>query len=271
MPGGVRRGVLGYGESCRAFVFNFLNVALYGNYTNPSDYNSYQIVLYEGTNIIDVYVKHRNCCATTNDHTNENPPKYYKEGIIGLQNRTSSQILFAPGREMVTDGPGWCANEEAWRFTPITPLDEQGELTWYINDTNSMPYSHDKVILVNNPTETVTKYISVYKFTNASGSTYLLMDTTTVLCPHCGDPTEVAVHEDDFIVYPNPTRNVVYVKMRNPMDKPSSIKVMDFNGKLLFAVPAYEITKVDLSGLPAGIYFLDIYDRQKKMVKVVKQ
>ena len=165
--GAVKVGVLG-SYPCRAFVFNYLNVGLFGNHSSPSNYNTYQMVIYEGTNIIDVYVRHRACCASTNPRG---------EGIIGLQNNTSSQILLAPGRGMSS----WTSDNEAWRFTPVTPLDEQGELTWYVNDINSAPYSHDKLIAIGKPDTSVTKYISVYTFTNASGQHFTLMDTTTVL------------------------------------------------------------------------------------------
>ena len=167
-PGKVRVGVLG-SPPCRAFVFNYLNVGLFGNHSSSSNYNTYQMVIYEGTNIIDVYVKHRACCASTNSSRHE--------GIIGIQNKTSSQILIAPQRGMT----GWTADEEAWRFTPVTPLDEQGEVRWFVNDTNNAVYSRGEMITVSRPNEPVTKYISVYQFTNASGQHFTLMDTTTIL------------------------------------------------------------------------------------------
>ena len=169
--GAVRVGVLG-SYPCRAFVFNYLNVGLFGNHSSSSNYNTYQMVIYEGTNIIDVYVKHRACCASTNNSRHE--------GIIGLQNNTSSQILIAPGRGMT----GWEANEEAWRFTPITPLDENGEMTWYINSVsqeNIISYdahARNRRITVS-PSET-TKYISEYKYTNASGDLFTIRDTTLI-------------------------------------------------------------------------------------------
>ena len=169
--GAVRVGVLG-SYPCRAFVFNYLNVGLFGNHSSASNYNTYQMVIYEGTNIIDVYVKHRACCASTNNSRHE--------GIIGIQNNTSSQILIAPGRGM----SGWEANDEAWRFTPITPLDENGEMTWYINSVspaNIISYdAHAKNRRITvSPSET-TKYISEYKYTNASGDSFTIRDTTLI-------------------------------------------------------------------------------------------
>ena len=170
-PGAIRASVLGE-YPCRAFVFNYLNVGLFGHHSAPSNYNTYQMALYEGSNIIDVYVKHRDCCASTNGSG---------EGIIGLQNKTSSQILIAPGRGMSS----WTADDEVWRFTPITPLDEYGELSWY-EDTVDLDhrFSYDPTaksnrIITVSPSDT-TVYISEYKYINAVGDLIVRYDTTTI-------------------------------------------------------------------------------------------
>ena len=173
--GNVRVGVLG-SYPCRAFVFNYLNVGLYGLTSNSTgsqyqNYNTYQMVLYEGTNIIDVYVKHRKCCATTNSSG---------EGIIGLHNSTSSQILLAPGRGMSS----WNADNEAWRFTPITPYDENAEITWYVNSVSPANIiSHDahakNTLIAVSPSET-TNYIVEYTYHNAVGDLFTLRDTIQV-------------------------------------------------------------------------------------------
>lgn len=266
--GAVRTGVLGEYPR-RAFVFNYLNVGLYGltGYGTDSqydNYNTYQMVLYEGTNIIDVYVKHRKCCAIFNQ---------LGEGIIGLQNKTSSQILIAPGRGMTS----WNADNEAWRFTPITPLDENGELTWYKDtvDANHI-ISHDPAagtnrVIAQKPTET-TMYISEYKFTNA-GDQYVFRDSTLVLVPEPEpiDSTGVAARSAGFEVYPNPTHDAVYVKLQNTCEMPSAFEVLDLNGRLLFAVPAEETTRVDLSRLPAGVYLLRAVGGKGTAVKITKQ
>ncbi len=169
--GAIRYGVLG-SYPCRAFVFNYLDVGLYYCYTQGNSmYNTYQMVLYEGTNIIDIYIKHRANCSSWNGG----------RGVIGIQNETSSQILVAPGRDFNTT---WSANNEAWRFTPLTPLDEDGELTWYINsiaEENIIgydPHAKNRRITVS-PSET-TQYISEYKYQNASGDEFVIRDTTVI-------------------------------------------------------------------------------------------
>ena len=256
--GAVRTGVLGEYPR-RAFVFNFLNVGLYGNHSNASIFNTYQMVLYEGTNIIDVYVKHRACCASTNSQRHE--------GIIGLQNSTSSQIMLAPGRGMT----GWLTDDEAWRFTPVTPPDPNAVFTWYADTVDpAAVISHDRVITMQ-PTVT-TRYISEYSCTNASGEPFVLRDTTLVVCPEpVIDSTGVIELNRNFEVWPNPTRDAVYVRMLNAEELPSFIEVLDLQGKLLFSVPAEETTRVDLSRLPAGVYLLKAAEGKGNMVKVVRQ
>ena len=259
--GAVRVGVLGQ-FPCRAFVFNYLNVGLFGNHSDNDHYNTYQMVLYEGTNIIDVYVKHRKCCASTNGNG---------EGIIGLQNNTSSQILLAPGRGMT----GWSADNEAWRFMPVTPPAEYGELTWYkdtVDEEHILSYSptaQNRTIAVR-PTAT-TSYISEYKYVDATGYTMELRDTTLVLVPEPIDSTGVAVRNADFTVWPNPTHDAVYVKLQSTREMPSAIEVLDLNGRLLFAVPAQETTRVDLSRLSSGFYLLRAAGGKGAAVKIAKR
>ena len=171
--GKVRSGVATDDPLCRKYVFNYLNVGKFGTatgnvtYNSPppsssNPYNTYQMVLYEGTNIIEVFVKHRKCCPSSNNNG---------EGIIAIQNSTSSQIVCPLTRRMTS----WNADEEGWRFTPITPLDEYGSLTWYVNSMdNNHIYSYDehaksnRVIAYYPPDDQDTiKIYSVYRYKNA--------------------------------------------------------------------------------------------------------
>lgn len=166
--GWVYRDVLG-SYPCRTFVFNFNEIPEFGNNSNKC---TYQMVLYEGTNIIDIFVKKRQCCASTNGPSNNN------EGIIGLQNSTSSQILIAPGRDMTS----WSVQQnqsEAWRFTPITPMDEDATIEWFENTvSDSTSIGHSKKLAVD-PQQT-TDYIIKYHFTNAGNNSFDLYDTVHV-------------------------------------------------------------------------------------------
>jgi hypothetical protein len=273
-PGGqykIKYGVLGE-PPCRAFVFNYDGINLYSccSTTGP---NTYQMVMYEGTNVIDVYVKRRNVCTSWNGG----------RGVIGLQNRKGSQRVIAPGRDFNST---WTVNVdnlpnegEAWRFTPITPPDENGELTWYKDVVDDAHIISQGLLAQNRtvavvPTET-TSYISEYKFTNAARDLITLRDTTLVLFPEPEpiDSTGVAeVRGTDFTVYPNPTRDAVYVKMKEGRELPARLEVLDLHGRPLFTVPAQETTRVDLSRLPSGVYLLKVGDGRKgSAVKITKQ
>ena len=105
---------------CRALVVNFNDVDLYNNFNGCATSNSgqyYQIVIYEITNIIEVYVGNRNSCAAFNDG----------KGVIGLINEDHTAGTFPPNRNIGT----WTAQQEAWRFRP------NGETSvtfgWYAN------------------------------------------------------------------------------------------------------------------------------------------
>ncbi|WP_460200297.1 beta strand repeat-containing protein [Scytonema sp. NUACC21] len=63
-----------------------------------------QLVLYEGTNVIDVHVTRRTVCANWNSGN----------AVLGLHNATGTQAITPPGRNTGT----WVANNESWRFTP---------------------------------------------------------------------------------------------------------------------------------------------------------
>ena len=230
------------------------------------------MVMYAGTNVIDVFVKRRNVCTSWNGG----------RGVIGLQNRNGSQRVIAPGRDFTST---WTVNVddipnggEAWRFTPVTPPAEYGELTWYkdtVDEEHVLSYSptaQNRTIAVR-PTETAS-YISEYKYVAAADNQIVLRDTTLVLVPEPEpiDSTGIEVRSAGFEVYPNPTHDAVYVKLQSLREIPSAFEVLDLNGRLLFAVPAEETTRVDLSRLPAGVYLLRaVGDGKDSVVKITKQ
>ncbi|MEW5675765.1 T9SS type A sorting domain-containing protein [Flavobacterium enshiense] len=89
----------------RVFVLNLANSAQYGCSSDAAvGAQTSQILLYEGSNIIEVHVQRRVPCTTW---ANGN-------GLIGIQNEAGSQGVTPSGR----NGGTWSATNEAWRFTP---------------------------------------------------------------------------------------------------------------------------------------------------------
>ncbi len=93
---------------CRVFVANWSEVPLYSGSCSSTDLQSYQIVLFESTNIIEVHVKKRTSCTSWPTGINAG------KGTIGIQDQTGNIGLAAPGRNADT----FSVTNEAWRFTP---------------------------------------------------------------------------------------------------------------------------------------------------------
>ncbi len=89
---------------CRAFVVNFYNVS---RYSCTSIRENSQIVLYEGSNIIDIYIGNHSTCS-------------WGPATVGIQNANGTIGFAPPGRNT----GNWSTTNEAWRFNPAgDPLD----------------------------------------------------------------------------------------------------------------------------------------------------
>ena len=95
----------------RKWIFSFYQVPLYSS--NPATcgplfHNTHQIVLYESTGIIEVFIKDKQVCNAWNSG----------KAMIGIQDYTRTQGMIAPGRG-ATDPPWGMINmNESWRFIP---------------------------------------------------------------------------------------------------------------------------------------------------------
>lgn len=116
---------------CRALVFNIYHLGLFGVRYNPDDVEgstqTSQIVLYEGTNIIEVHVKNRPVARDFGSSHNQS------NGLIGIQNEDGTKAHY-PGEDggVSRNTGNWNASNEAWRFVP------NGQSTvdfkWYKDD-----------------------------------------------------------------------------------------------------------------------------------------
>ena len=99
--GAIRYANLG-SYPCRTFVVNFDNVC---HYSCTNLVSRHQIVIYESTNAIEVYVESKPTCASWNSGN----------AIIGIQNASGNVAFTAPNRNT---GPWSINTPEAWRFLP---------------------------------------------------------------------------------------------------------------------------------------------------------
>lgn len=101
----------------RVFVANFNELPQF-QCNNAVGLQTSQIVLHEGTNIIEVFVKNRTACVAWQAGA----------GVIGLQNADGTAATVPAGRNT----GNWSTTNEAWRFTPNgAPLTPQ--LSWFID------------------------------------------------------------------------------------------------------------------------------------------
>ncbi len=90
---------------CRALVAAWNDIPMFSSACNSQLYTG-MIILYENTNVIEVYVKQKSTCATWNSGN----------AIVGIQNGAGTAAVVAPNRNGLS--ADWTVTNEAWRFTP---------------------------------------------------------------------------------------------------------------------------------------------------------
>ncbi len=80
------------------------------------------------------------------------------------------------------------------------------------------------------------------------------------------------INEGEILVYPNPAKDAIFVASGNPQGK--EINLFSAQGKLVFSskispIATKSLTKIDVSKLPAGIYFLQFRSLNHVVMKKV--
>ena len=109
--GNVRYATYGVAP-CREFVVSFNAVC---QFSCTSNQVSAEIVLYEGSNVIEVYLGSRPSCS-------------WGSAAVGIQNSSGNSGVSPAG----FNTGNWSANSEAWRFTSSQVV--QGTTLWYEGD-----------------------------------------------------------------------------------------------------------------------------------------
>ncbi|MDA9120856.1 gliding motility-associated C-terminal domain-containing protein [Flavobacteriales bacterium] len=152
---------------CRMFVVSFNDVAhfscdctggIFGG--GGCSRTTQQIVIYETTNVIEVYVEQKETCTDWNDGN----------AVIGIQDATGASGLTPAGRNT---GP-WTANNEGWRFTPDGAPNFTVE--WYDGSSNIIGSG----LTVNVCPAVTTTYTAEATYTNCDQSVITVSDVVTV-------------------------------------------------------------------------------------------
>ncbi len=167
--GSIYYGVIGEAP-CRMLVVTWNKVPLYQSH----EPETFMTVLYEGTNVIDVYVKERH--ISSSDWNNS-------RGIIGLINEDGTDGIAAPGRN-TTSAP-WSvtpSTAEAWRFSPYsTP---QYLVTYYNGaGTEAEIIGYGDSILID-PLQVKDTITARLQFTACNGDYFDFTDMAVIEWPH---------------------------------------------------------------------------------------
>ena len=163
---------------CRKIIASWNQIPVY---SNQNKRQSYQIVCYEGSNIIEVHVKKRECCSSTNGgnaligiqnatgqpqerSTDHDDPNYY------VQNG-SPAAFFPTGYNPTTAA----MDSIAFRFTPQGTT--QKSYKWY----RIFDDGRDSVVLTTNQNDTNGYYIPMSSDATAEHATL----TKAIVSPHC--------------------------------------------------------------------------------------
>lgn len=82
-------------------------------------------------------------------------------------------------------------------------------------------------------------------------------------------------NDDDFSYYPNPTKEMLFLKWENINDMPIKLSLFDLNGKLIrnleILQSEMEMT-ISFADLPVGAYILEIMyeNSESKSIKILK-
>jgi gliding motility-associated-like protein len=96
----------------RKWVLSYYKVPTYSSVCWPLFENTHQIVLYEGTGIVEVFVYDRQPCTSWNQG----------RGMIGMQDYSKTVGITVPGRGALDPVWGSVGMNEMWRFVPNTGI-----------------------------------------------------------------------------------------------------------------------------------------------------
>lgn len=172
---------------CRTFMFDFNQVC---HYSCNNLRTTQRIVLYETSNVVEVYIGNKPACGGWNGG----------RAVIGMQNAAGNTGIVAPGRQT----GNWTASNEAWRFTPSGAPNYSIE--WYENDLTGSPVATGNNVQVC-PSNQFTSYSALLTYTNCDNSIIEVWDAVQVELtgPAQPDFTVNSVCAGETIVFDGPT------------------------------------------------------------------
>ena len=165
----------------RVLAVSFYNVPMYSCTSLKA---THMAVLYETTNVIDIYIEEKNACTNFNQGA----------AALGIQNNAGTQGYSPPGRNS-SDTP-WSTQQEAWRFTPAG--DSIIEFEWLNADGEVISTEPNFEVL---PTVS-TSYTARVTYTTCTGNPIVVEDDIFINVdePPFEIETVVEIQEEDTVI-----------------------------------------------------------------------
>jgi gliding motility-associated-like protein len=138
---------------------------------------SSQIIIYEGTNIIETHIANKSLCTTWNSGN----------AVHGLHNSTGTVAVVVPGR----NNTQWTATNEAKRFTPSGPA--TSTINWYILPANTLVGTGTSITVTPPSGAPSTSYYAQVTSTGTCVSGFGT-DTVVVIQTNCAPCTTTATN-----------------------------------------------------------------------------
>jgi len=171
-----------FGEyPCRKLVVSYSKVPLF---ECESVTSTFQIVLYESTNAIEVNIEQKSSCSNWNDGNS----------LIGLQNDDATFGITPPNRNT----GNWATDHESWLFMPSGSFNQT--VTWYdVTNANQIIGNVDSLTVC--PNEENTYSVEV-EYVLPNGSTIVVEDSTTITFNNeiiSENPMQITLCDDDGV------------------------------------------------------------------------
>ncbi|HKC34617.1 MAG TPA: hypothetical protein VKB95_01100, partial [Chitinophagaceae bacterium] len=162
---------------CRRFIISYYHVGVYGTTCGYSTPNTFQIVIYESTGVIEVFFEQKACFSSTNSG----------RAILGVQDWTQTRARAAGGKNATP----WSTQNEAYRFIP------SGGATRFIN---SQMFAMDGSLVATATTSFAIQGSVGLSFPNICppGNSEQFVVRTSYTS--CADPTTILTTEDTITV-----------------------------------------------------------------------
>ena len=200
-----------------------------------------QVIIYEGTSIIEVYVGNSPLCTLADGG----------RAVIGIQDVWGG-FGYTPTNRNTSQ---WSAANEAWRFTPNG--DTNYSISWY--DGANLISSHDTVTVC--PTST-TMYTAQVVYSWCDGTQATLFDNVNVEA--FAGINEVNNINNNTLIYPNPATDNLTIETQQQ----AAIEISNIEGQLLKTIISNgKKTNIAVSNLPCGVYVVQVKTEQGVAVK----